>query len=135
MKESDFIGYYQMDVIWAHLKSRRNPDGFLRFSKLTMIANLVIILPHSNAEEKRVISMIRKNKTAFRPRLNLDGTLHNMIIIKLANPEPCSKYEPGKCVLNSAKKINQNIQYSSPGNLIISHSTFFLLFLMQIFEY
>ena len=31
--------------------------------------------------------MIRKNKTAFRPRLNLDGALQNINTIKLANPK------------------------------------------------
>ena len=37
VKESDLM-CYQIDANWTHL-SARNPDGMLRFSKITLIAN------------------------------------------------------------------------------------------------
>uniref|UniRef100_A0A1X7VF41 HAT C-terminal dimerisation domain-containing protein n=1 Tax=Amphimedon queenslandica TaxID=400682 RepID=A0A1X7VF41_AMPQE len=63
----------------------------------------VLVIPHSNAEEKRVFSLVRKNKTRFRPSLKLDGTLWSIIQIKLANPEPCHRYELTKEVIGEAE--------------------------------
>ena len=85
--------YYRMDVIWAHLSTAKNPDGTIRFKRLSSVARIVLILPHSNAEEERVFSMVTKNKTAFRPNLKLDGTLQSILAVKLANPEPCAPKE------------------------------------------
>jgi len=36
------------------------------------MSKLILVLPHSNVEE-RVFSMVRKNKTAFRPSLDPKG--------------------------------------------------------------
>ena len=75
----------------------------------------VLTLPHSNAEEERVFSLITKNKTKFRPNLKLNGTLSSILTIKLANTEPCHKYEPTKEVLETAKKatVEYNTAHSS----------------------
>lgn len=82
----------------------RSSDGTLSFPRLVKVAKLVLILPHSNAAEERVFSIVTKNKTALRPNLSLDWTLSSILTIKLANPEPCSDYEPHDTVLNQAKK-------------------------------
>ena len=82
------------------LNTLTNPDGLHRLAKVAM---LVLVLPHSNASEERVFSMVTKNKTTFRPNLKLDGTLASILTIKLANPEPCHQYEQ-KVVLETAKK-------------------------------
>ena len=68
------------------------------------MAQLVLTLPHSNAEEERVFSLINKNKTKFRPNLSLDGTLSSIVTVKLANPEPSAKFEPPPDVVQTAKK-------------------------------
>ena len=65
------IQYHRMDMIWASLTSMISPDGRPRFPMLGNVAKLVLVLPHSNAEEERLFSMVRKNKTAFRPNLKL----------------------------------------------------------------
>ncbi len=96
--------YHRLDVLWTFLRSAKNPDVMPRFLRLGAVAEIVLVLPHSNAQEERVFSMMRKNKTAFRPNLKLDGTLQNIITVKLANPEPCHEYEPEKSVLDAAKK-------------------------------
>ena len=98
------IQYHRMDMIWASLASMTSPDGRPRFPKPGNVAKLVLVLPHSNAEEERLFSMVRKNKTAFRPNLKLDGTLSSVLAIKLANPTPCHTYEPTKSVLDTAKR-------------------------------
>ena len=96
--------HHRMDLIWAHLSTMKNPDGTVRFAKLSKAALLVLTIPHSNAQEERVFSMVTKNKTAFRPNLQLDGTLSSILTVKLANIEPCHKYEPQKEVIETAKK-------------------------------
>ena len=63
----------------------------------------MLTLPHSNAEEDRLFSMITKNKTKFRPSLKLDGTLSSILTIKCANVEPCHSFDPLE-VLETAKK-------------------------------
>ena len=68
------------------------------------MAKLVLILPHSNASEERIFSMVTKNKTTFRSNLKLDGTPSSILTVKLANPEPCHMYEPEKSVLDTAKR-------------------------------
>ena len=67
-------------------------------------AKLVLVPPHSNAGEERVFSIIRKNKTPFRPNLGIDKTL---LTIKLATQEPCHKYEPPARVIENAGKAVQ----------------------------
>ena len=94
-----------MDVIWAFLGVLKNHDGCkLRFPNLSKIARLVLVLPHSNAGEERVFSMIRLNKTPYRSCLGLDGTLSSILTVKLHNPEPCYKFEPSNEILRNSKK-------------------------------
>ena len=52
---------------------------------LTLPDCKVDIIPHSNAEEERVFSMVQKNKTAFRPSLDPKGTQSSILTMKLAN--------------------------------------------------
>ena len=61
VEESD-KRYYRMDILWHYLS---DPDGSFRFGRLSAVAMLTLVIPHSNAEEERVFSMVRKNKTAF----------------------------------------------------------------------
>ena len=102
--EEDEVKHFRIDKLWAYLRTAQYPDGSLIFAKLAKVALLVLTLPHSNAEEERVFSMVTKNKTKFRPNLKLDGTLSSILTIKLANPEPCHEYEPPKKILEAAKK-------------------------------
>ena len=80
----------------------RAPDHTFRFSQLCKVAKLVLVIPHSNAEE-RVFSMVRKNKMVFRPSLDPKGTFSNILMIKLANTVPAHCFEPMKELLKSAK--------------------------------
>ena len=64
---------------------------------------MVLTIPHSNADEERLFSMVRKNKTAFRPNLDPAGTLSSIPSIKLAAKEPAHCFEPSSDVLVNAK--------------------------------
>ena len=54
-----------------------------------------------------VDSMVCENKADSRSPLKLEGTLENLLEIKLHNPEdtsPCFKFNPNENLLSSAKK-------------------------------
>ena len=65
--------------------------------------------------------MVTKNKTGFRPSLKLDGTLSSILTTKLADPEPCFKYEPTSAVLETAKRatMEYNRAHSSQSELYL----------------
>ena len=87
-----------MDVIWGYLQER--------FPNLSDIALTVLTVPHSNAGDERVFSMVKKNKTEFRSRLQLGGSLNAIMRIKMAFPEslcPCHQWKPTDELLKKCK--------------------------------
>ena len=93
---------HRMDVIWGYLKEK--------LSRLTEIALSVLVIPHSNAGEERIFSTIRKNKTEFRSRLQLGGSLNAIMRVKMAVPEQlleCYKWEPSKELLKKCKSATR----------------------------
>ena len=107
--------YQRMDVIWHYISTMKAPDHTTRFLRLSKIAMLVLLIPHSNAQEERIFSMVRKNKTAFRPSLDPKGTLSSIMTVKLANDVPAHQFEPSKELLKTAKSAtwNYNKEHSS----------------------
>lgn len=103
--EEDGEVHYRMDIFWHYLSTLKSGDSRLRFRRLSKVAKLVLTIPHSNAEEERVFSMVRKNKTPFRPSLGLDKTLPSLLTVKLATREPCHKFEPDPSFVARAGKV------------------------------
>ena len=98
--------FVRMDVIWAFLSTMKTGDGCSnKFLFLSKIAKLVLTLPHSNAGEERVFSLVRLNKTPYRSSLNLEGTLSSTLTVKLHNPEPCYEFEPPITMLEKSKIV------------------------------
>ena len=71
---------------------------------MSKVAFVVLTLPHSNAEEEQLFSMVTKNKTNFRASLQIDGTLSSILTLKCADVEPCDSFDPPRDVLETAKK-------------------------------
>ena len=67
------VSYYRQDILWQHLSTLKSSDGRNVFKMLSKVAMLVLLIPHSNADEERIFSMVRKNKTQFRPSLGLEN--------------------------------------------------------------
>ena len=61
------------DIIWHHLSSLKAPDGNLRFSRLSKITKLVLVLSHSNAQEERIFSMVRKKQDLLYAQFGSKG--------------------------------------------------------------
>ena len=104
--ESEEHKYYRMDALWHYLSTLRAPNHTFRFSQLCKFAKLVLGIPHSNAEEERVFSMVGKNETAFQPSLDSKGTLSSILTIKLAKTAPAHRFEPTKELLKTAKSVS-----------------------------
>ena len=75
--------------------------GKHRFDILFKVFKLVLVLPHSNASEKGVFRIVRKNKTTF-PAIMGFNTLGSRLTVKLANPN-ARKFKPEKALLKLAK--------------------------------
>ena len=93
---------YRMDVIWGHLQDR--------FPDLAAIALTVLTVPHSNAAEERAFSIIRRNRTDFRPTLQLGVSLNSIMRIKMAMPESlckCCDWEPAEELLRKCKSATR----------------------------
>ena len=73
---SSKVTYHRMDRIWSHISQIKLPGmDSARFAHLSPIAKLVLTIPHSNAGEERVFSVIRKIRRDDRGKLQLEDTL------------------------------------------------------------
>ena len=90
----------------VYLATTSNVDGSEWFALLTQVAHLVLTIPHSNAPEEGVFSIIRKNKT-----------LGSIVTTKMALSKdvPPYKFEPPIDLLVAAKKATRehNVGHSS----------------------
>lgn len=106
------VFHYRVDVLWWHIANLKIPGTNVpRFSHLFKVAEIILVLPHSNAEEERLFSIVRKNKTDSRSSLKLDGTLSSILAMKSRFQESvvsCYKWQPEEEVLKKAKKATLN---------------------------
>ena len=103
------------DLMWHYLSTLKDCIGCPRFPRLTKVAKLILVIPHSNAEEERVFSLVRKNKTCFRPNLDLDESLASIITCKLAmEGESVTKFSISNDIISPAKQAatKNNKQHS-----------------------
>jgi len=78
----------------------------LEFDLLFKVVEVVMTIPHSNAGEERIFSLINKNKTPSRSFLKLDGTLSSLITVKTHIDNPL-QWQPSKTLLEKAKKATR----------------------------
>ena len=108
--EAKKIVYHRMDMIWAHLRPK--------LPQVTNIALFLLTIPHSNAAEERVFSMIGKNNTKFRSTLDLATSLNAIMLIKMNQPEhllPCHRWKIPNELLKRCKSAcrEYNQEHSS----------------------
>lgn len=91
-------GSYQMDVVWSFLRTV--------LLNLSQIAMAVLVISHRNAGEERIFSIVRKNKTKFRSRLELGRSLNSIMTVKSAILESlvaCNEWKPIQDLLKKCK--------------------------------
>ena len=99
--DDDRNKYYRVDILWGYISQMKDCIGKHRFDILFKVVKLVLVLPHSNASEERVFSIVRKNKTKFRASMGF-STLGSILTVKLAN-SIATKFKSDKALLKSAK--------------------------------
>ena len=55
-------------MIWHYLSNLKAVDGKNRFSRLSRVAKLVLVIPHSNAEEERIFFHGSKEQDRIPPK-------------------------------------------------------------------
>ena len=95
-KEDDSQKVYQIDVLWWYLHELRIPGTSIsRFKHLFKLAKLLLTVVHSNAVEELLFSRVRRNVTAYRSSLSLDGSLSSIITFQMNREgEKCFKCCP-----------------------------------------
>ena len=77
-------GDLKLDSLWSFIgQMNDHAENALLFPRLWKVVRLILTIPHSNAGEERVFSIVRKNKTCFRPRLDPEETLASIVAVKL----------------------------------------------------
>ena len=97
------------DAIWNFLASKKSANGCRpRFPNLAKVAKLVLVLPHSNAGEARLFSLVRLNKTSYRSAVSLDGTLSSIMTVKTHLSDSSTKFDPPKELLEKRRRPQNN---------------------------
>lgn len=111
--DGEEVYHYRMDTLWWHISRMEIPQTSIkRFKFLPTVAEIVLLIPHSNAELERLFSIVRKNKTDARSSLKLDGTLSSILAMKSRYPEshiPCHKFKPDEEMIKSAKSATSKV--------------------------
>ena len=98
---------YPVDVLWGYLRGVKIPGtNCFAFDLLFKVAEVVMTIPHSNAGEERIFSLINKNKTSSRSSLRLDGTLSSLIVVKTHIENPL-QWKPQETLIEKAKKATK----------------------------
>ncbi len=75
--------------LWGYLRGVKEPGtSQTKFGLLFRVAKVVMTIPHSNAGEERIFSLINKNKTPSRSSLKIGGTLSSLIFVKTHISDP-----------------------------------------------
>ena len=106
-KEGDSQKVYRIDVLWWYLHELKIPGTSIsRFKHLFKLAKLLLTVVHSNAVEKSLFSRVRKNLTAYRSNLSLDGSLISIITFQMNREgEKCFEYCPNNNYYKKLRKL------------------------------
>ena len=95
----------RVDQVWNYLEHLQENSG-LKFNLLFEVVKYVLVLPHSNAEEERVLSTVAKNQTTFRSSRSHRTTPPSILTCKtnFFNKTPCYKFVPRPALLRNAQR-------------------------------
>eukprot|EP00795_Rhopilema_esculentum_P011061 gene11061-19920_t len=100
--------HFRIDVLWSYIADMKiTGSNAKRLKFLSKLAEINLIILHSNAELERLFSIVKKNKSLERSSMKLGGTLSSILAIKTLYPEsntPCYSWKPTEEVLESSKK-------------------------------
>ena len=97
----------RIDQQWDEIAKVHDPStGGMKFTTLVNVMKGILVIPHSNASCERAFSLVRKNKTDFRPNLGVK-TLEAILVEKLSQKKCCYQREYPSSTLRKAKQATQ----------------------------
>ena len=95
---------HPIDDLWLYLATLKTPgSNDMDFDLLAKVAWCIMMIPHSNASEERIFSLIHKEKTPSRSSLQADDTLSSLLIVKM-HIEDLLRWNPSESLIQKAKK-------------------------------
>ena len=99
-----------IDHFWAAMAKVHSimNSELCRFSVLAKLAQVLLVLPHSNADPERLFSMVRKIETEERRQLDV-STVCDLLSVKINNDNPCysNKHLINDSMLSKAKSATK----------------------------
>ena len=104
-------GDLKLDSLWSFIRQMNDhTENALLFPR---VYRFILTIPHSNAGEERVFSIVRKNKTCFRPWLDPEETLVSIVAVKLTmESESVETFNISQEVLTVAKSATYKYKMS-----------------------
>ena len=104
--------HYRVDVLWYLISQIKFVGTTInRLKYLPQIVSIVLVIPHRNAGQERLFSIVRKNKTDSRSSLKLYRTLAGILSMKKNYPEeitPCFHWKPDELLLDKSRDAAYN---------------------------
>ena len=102
------------------------------FDLLAKVAQCVMTIPHSNASEERIFSLINKNKTSSRSSLQADNTLLSLITVKTHIEDPL-KWNPSEVFFKRLRKRPKHTISNIDADIVVaSHNDYFVAALIIV---
>ena len=107
-------GDLKLDSLWSFIgQMKDHAENALLFPRLWKVVRLILTILHSNAEEERVFSIVKKSKTCFRPRLDPEETVVSIVAVKVAlESESVETFNIPQEVLTAAKSSTYKYKMS-----------------------
>ena len=107
-------GELKLVSLWSFIGQMKDcAENALPFPRLWKVVRLILTISHSNAEEERVFSIVRKNKTCFQPRLDPEETLASIVTVKLVmKSESVETFNIPQKVLIAANSVTYKYKLS-----------------------
>lgn len=92
-EDGGVLFHHRVDVLRWHIAQIIIPGTSAKRFKHLPKVGLVLVLPHSNAGEERLFSVVRKDKTESSASMKLEGALPSLLAMKLQYPEQVESYK------------------------------------------
>ena len=104
--DGENLFHYRMDILWYYIANMKIAgSNAKRFKLLPKVAEVDLIIPHSNAASERLISIVKRNKSLVCSSMKLDGTLSSILAMKTMYPESstlCYHWKPTEDILKTS---------------------------------
>ena len=100
-----------VDAFWSAMASLKTGAGNYKYSTISKLMKTYLLLPNSNADSKRVFSMVNKICTEHRADLAQD-TVAGVLSVKVNSRVDPQRFEPSRNELGLGKAKSATMEYN-----------------------